>query len=1185
MDDYGNDDYGGFGGGSDYLDYSDEDGYGTGELSGLSIHGSLEEMDSGMTRAEQELANMMMGAGSTGDSDVYIDRSGEGMASISTLQLGRIGHVEPRIQAGIKAILSGQSIDGIHPVDAAAAREEFASIIGGDPSKFASQIKLDEAVQLPRHEQDLRTVVSMLQNTAGSYLERGPGGQLVNNIADVEKQMEADAELREATGIVKDLAGLYLDPRTIGSPVESARRRALEESITKRLIDGTFYDGSKNLLPLPNETGVTGIVATQGIYGSPQGTAEDRLSASKFDEKYVTFKEGQKTKFVRDDSGYKVFRDDVPQSERNEILRRTPNLQNSLFPAERLSGQKTYSVAELEAKKRGRAYQMSLAQGQAEKARRILRKQMPTTRDESKNQIRMSGWDTPMGEQADLQNLRNEAAILDIDWNSKFAGQGEDEVQSALTEYIENATELEPNITGGEIKQGTQAWLNQRKGKITASTAAGLLKEGGVEERAMELAMERLGTAIPFHGNAHTREGTEGEAKAASAFMAQQGRGMTLVEAYFEENEAYKGFGVSPDGRLYNDEGESEGLLELKYLSSGSMAGALSKYTPQMQMQMAITGESQTHFYALDKYTGEYVHEVVQANSDMQSQLLEAGQQALQLGAGLDNRGVQALRKQIESNKPRQRKGASEKVVGQTEAFATSETADEPMTAFNPRAAAVANLTSSSGGAASETKLAQKLEQLDQAERMKAAVADASGDATDVQAMGKLEGQAYAEDARRTQKASDAIRTAGLTELSAYAEDEKRTADAKAEADKANAEATKEASESVKNFGASVKQAANVLGELGGLITGGNASGMSEVRLAAETGQTTAQVRGTREALEFGGLDTAGANRTIMGASGLVKTFNDEQQAAARFTTLMEDRGRSNLEAVRTMDVPSIQELQGMNPAQMASMVASLMQGKSPEARAQIGKMFGMTELSTYNQDPASLNNIDGTIQEGALRDTYSGITTVEQGLREARETAGSLGETTGMLGSGTQAVAAVAGSATAGYLASKAAPFLTKAAQTGPKAASMIKNLSTAARATPLALAASVAPMAVRHVGDIKDDGGVGDSLMDVAEFATYGAAIGSVVPGVGTAVGAGVGAAIGVANEAWDYFSADDAMPDTNIGNMPTQTKQANQASKQTVNVEVTNEISPDLIRTTTDVDGDLNIDEEAGLSTGGW
>ena len=147
---------------------------------------------------------------------------------------------------------------------------------------------------------------------------------------------------------------------------------------------------------------------------------------------------------------------------------------------------------------------------------------------------------------------------------------------------------------------------------------------------------------------------------------------------------------------------------------------------------------------------------------------------------------------------------------------------------------------------------------------------------------------------------------------------------------------------------------------------------------------------------------------------------------------------------------------------------------------------------------------------------------------------------------------------------------------------AKAIRSLSTAGKATPLAIAASVAPMAIRAVSGIKDDGGVGDSLMDVAEFATYGAAIGSIVPGIGTAIGAGVGGLIGAGNEAWEYFSADDAVPSDNIGNIPSQIKDGK--SSNVVNVSVSNEISPDLIRTSTNVDGDLSVDEESGLTTGG-
>ena len=816
----------------DDYDYNEDDIYGgsSEDLSGLTISGgidgSLESNDpAAMWLSQQEQSAIDSGDGASFQEELI------GSATAADLQLGRISHVEPRIQAGIKAVLSGQSLGGVHPVDLAAAREEFGSVIGSDPTKFARQIKFDESVQLPRHEQDIKTVMSMIGNTAGNFLDRGPGGQLVNTYATDERREKADADLVQALGYVQDLAGLYIDGRTVGSPVEGARRRALEESITNRLTEGVFYEGSSNTLPLPNETGVTGIVATQGIYGTPQGTSEDRLSSGQFDDLYKQVSaEGGKTRFARDDQGFKVFRDDVTGEQRSDALRRTPSLANSLFPKPRSVGKQSFTTEEKAKHARDQKFAMGQAQYKADFARRVLREQMPTTRDESKGQIRMSGWDTPYGEQADLQNLRNEAAIQGIDWNSKFSGQKEDDIQSELTAYIENVTES-PS-TSGEIKQGTQAWLNQRKGKITASTAAGLLKAGGVEERAMELAMERLGTSTPFTGNAHTREGNEGEARAARAFMSGPGKSLTMYEAYFEEDENIPGFGVSPDGRLYDQEGASAGLLELKYLSSGSMSGALSKYTPQMQMQMAITGESQTHFYALDKYTGEYVHEVVKANPNMQAELIEAGQSALSMAAGLDNRGVQALRKQIESNKPRQRKGASEKATGQTTSFEVDTDIDEPMTAFQ---AAVMTSASSgiSGEGAGSTALAKKLTQIDQAERMKEAVADAQ----DADPTADIAGQQVQ------------ARKRGLLEVAAYAEKDKRENAQQEAANQELADAAKEASSSVKNFGKSVKDASLVLGELGGLITGGNASGMSEVRLAAETGQDVGQVRGTREAL------------------------------------------------------------------------------------------------------------------------------------------------------------------------------------------------------------------------------------------------------------------------------------------------------------------------------------------------
>ena len=1151
-------------------DYEDYNVYGdiTGEgmdLEGLSIVGGddlgIDSNDpAAMWLAQQEQDSLASGDGASYQDELF------GASTAADLQLGRISHVEPRIQAGIKAVLSGQSLDGVHPVDLAAAREEFESVIGGDTKAFARQIKLDEAVGLPRHEQDIKTVMSMVGNTAGAYMDRGPGGQLINTYADDERRLKSEEDLTTAVGYVKELADLYIDGRTRGSTVEGARRRALEESLTKRLIDGTFYEGSKDLLPLPNETGVTGIVATQGIYGSAQGTSFDRLSASKFDDLYESSIYGGKTKFKRDEQGYKVFKAGVSQAQRNEALRNTPSIQNSLFPKPRRIKDKTYSKAELEKQTRDQSYAMEQAQFKADFARRVLRQQMPTTRDESKGQIRMSGWDTPYGEQADLQNLRNEAAIQGIDWNTTYAGQG-DGTQSELTEYIEAATESN-NIKADEIgspTQGTQEWLNQRKGKITASTAAGLLKDGGVEERAMELAMERLGTATPFLGNAHTREGNDGEEKARRAFMSGPGRGLVYQEAFFEENEKYAGFGVSPDGRLYDDEGNSKGLLELKYLSSGSMSTALNKYTPQMQMQMAITGETETHFYALDKYTGEYVHERVQADPEVQAQLIKAGTEALELGASLDNRGVRDLRKQIQSAaKPRKKLGLS-KETGQTEAFVPVDAVEKEMTAFDPSAAtvaAVSRLTSAGGNGAAGTELAKAMARKEQASMMKEAI-DGADDAF---------------QASSAERRAEAIQK-GL------AEGRSNIDQAKKASEREQMEAQKEATQNLRSFGAALQEAAGVAAELGSLVTGGNASGMREVRTAAEAGLSTAEARGMREALEMGGLDQAGADRTIATAGQLQRSFNDQAQAAGQFTQFMEARGKSNLVGVRNLQMPSLSEFKSMTPQQMTARVASMMQGKNAEERSAIANVFNMPELAVYDADPQDIMQVDTSINEQNLRSTYEGITTVEQTKREVLEQVGEVGEVGGMVGAAAGIVAGVAGSKTIAATSSKASKFMSNAAKSSPKIAQAVKSASVAAKGTPMAIVASAAPMAIRGIGDIKDDGSIGDSALDVLEFTAYGAAAGSVVPVVGTAVGAGVGAAIGVTNEAWEWFNADDALPSADIGAMPSQTRDPSQAAKQRdVTVTVTNEISPDLITTTTDVDGDITMDEDSSLSTGG-
>lgn len=1240
-------------------------------------------------------------------------------ASVETLQLGRISHVPDTVQYAIKTLLGTGQLEGAHPVDVAAALEEFGSITGVSNEAFAKQIKAEKPSdvtvngrvrQYQSSQEDIATAISMLSNTAGEYLERGPGGQMIGNISDGEKQYKADTDLNTAIGYVQEIAGHYLDDRTIGSPVEAARRLAVEEAITKRLIDGTFYEGSKNILGLPNELTVsgglkedgsvanlTGLKTTQGIYGSFQGTAEDRLSSSQFDDLYkqLPTAAGQKTKFVRDDSGYKVFRDDVTEAQRKDVLRRTPSLANSLFPKPKAIGKQVFTSEEKAKHKRDQDFAMATAQRKATFARKIFRQELITNRDESKgNTQRMAGWDTPYGEQADVSSLRNEAAILGEEWNSFYADQKDDDSkQSSMNDLVQKLAEketisryVEPSTfdQSFQYRQGTKGWLRQREGKITASTAANLLTEKGMDSAVYTMARKNLNiedTEDDFIGNAHTREGNDGEGRAQAAFMASKhAKGLNFNEAFFEENKDLPGFGVSPDGRLTTDEGESAGLLELKYLSSGSMEGALKKYTPQLQMQMAVTGESQTHFYALDKFTGEYVHELVQADPTMQAELVSRGFEVQEEARKLNAKGVKTLRDKIKSKKftPRKQVGAVEEVRGQQESIVLEEDIDQPMTAFQASVLATAK-TPASGGIASQTLLAKKMYRQEQADKMKQAVDNAKdlpteelvfeeannlrkgeqakarsafvdgnirpafGDSADlvstemanyykaeekaasaatkeeaqVRRMAAAETAAYAEESKRNAPAIEASKVADaesnvrgqagarnrfnennqraafgdtdngvnkdMADFYQKQEDEANEA-AKAEeaASKESIEAAKEASSSLREFGNEVKKASKVLGELANVVMSGNKSGMDEVRLAAESGLDVGQVRGMRKAMEVAGMSEGGINKVVSTAGNLVTTFNDERTSASKFTELMSTRGASNLESINQLEMPSYQEFQNMDAQQMTVMVAGMMQGKSKEARTQIGNMFGMSELAVSNISPEMISGLDSSISEEGLKSTNKGIQLVEQEKRRLLETVGSLGEESGKATAVVGIGSAVVGSATAGYVASKFAK--------GTKA-SKILEAAKASKTGVMGSITSGASTALKTGGKVLGGIGaayaIGDWALDQANEIDAAFFDGELNETNRARHDAEEAMLTGdwKAGTWWaDDSPIDDAVPSNSIGKMPMKGREESKTSSNIVNVEVTNEISSDMIRTTTDVDGDLNVDEESNIGTGG-
>jgi putative phage-type endonuclease len=156
-----------------------------------------------------------------------------------------------------------------------------------------------------------------------------------------------------------------------------------------------------------------------------------------------------------------------------------------------------------------------------------------------------------------------------------------------------------------EIEQGTDAWLELRKGKVTASRVADVLaktKTGVSASRGnylIELALQRVtGVIEPSFMNDAMQWGKDNEQTARTAFeVAHQ---VFVDQVAFVDHPTILNFGCSPDGII------GDSLLELKcpYQSAVHWSyfkeGCPSKYNTQIQAQMSCTGAKSVWFVSFD---------------------------------------------------------------------------------------------------------------------------------------------------------------------------------------------------------------------------------------------------------------------------------------------------------------------------------------------------------------------------------------------------------------------------------------------------------------------------------------------------------------------------------------------------------------------------------------------------------
>jgi putative phage-type endonuclease len=168
------------------------------------------------------------------------------------------------------------------------------------------------------------------------------------------------------------------------------------------------------------------------------------------------------------------------------------------------------------------------------------------------------------------------------------------------------------------MEQRTEEWHLARLGKVTASRVGDVLAKIKTGESAsrknykMELVVQRLtGQPQESFTNAAMEWGTATEPQARMAYEAHTG--LFVEEKGFIDHPTIEGFGCSPDGVIgetlhskHNSITPMTGLIEIKcpntatHIETVLENKAPSKYIPQMQCQMAVTGAKWCDFVSFD---------------------------------------------------------------------------------------------------------------------------------------------------------------------------------------------------------------------------------------------------------------------------------------------------------------------------------------------------------------------------------------------------------------------------------------------------------------------------------------------------------------------------------------------------------------------------------------------------------
>ena len=723
------------------------------------------------------------------------------------------------------------------------------------------------------------------------------------------------------------------------------------------------------------------------------------------------------------------------------------------------------------------------------------------------------------------------------------------------------------------IPQRSVAWYAARnKLNVTASeivgSASNFATEGALtstinkkkKEAENRKKAHQLGVAIPsgFKGNYSTGQGQKTEDTSIRRFL-EKNPNYNFKEVGLIQNPKFPGLGASPDGRLYNDDGELESLLEIKYLKDISEKGT-AKYDAQAQFQMMIEEVDKTELFAVDSLTMRTSQRTIHADKGMQKRIRQ------RINAAIVNSGGNLS--DLSEEEVEQLFNEENESSSQKESFDGDVKAEEEMTTFGDDSSTPSSSVGSSNISAETPSINLAEEKKDfvgphRKEGKKEAVAEAAK----VAEQKKAERNADKEAAKADKEAAKADKEA-------------------AKAARERAKADREASKATRNFSKAVRESLDKLSK-GAINT--NESSMDFVRLGDETGLSGGKAKNLVESLEEMGMSDTGAFSTVTKVGNIRTTLMNSQLFANEYGKQV-----TAYSASRTVDGRSFNEAYGnfLSPDKLRGLAtegtdallaeyANMAEQMSPADRttfqAALGINFNGVDFSIdrdlrnerfLNEDGAnSFREAEATIEN--IKDT------VTQGLVNFTGSAGGVAAGLGALGLGGAFGLSklMAAKKVRDAVTSTQKPSAVKGGKTSlTKSERSTMNLAkNAGKLTAGGFASDAIGSTARGMFGIEDDGGVADSLMDIAEFTMAGAGFGI--------KGAAVGAVAGVGNELLEMagFNFEDIVPSKGIADKPVMSRGNDINNVNDIDVNVV--VNKDGVETNVRSNGEDYTDYEAG------